>query len=127
MPTAAAPILYHTEKLPSKVWENYLQSLGTRRWLAVDNASASAVNISPSRDAGASQQQPSSTGMADPSRWLSQEGLNTLKWQVCSLSVVHPQSCSASRINAVDSIPFYLQPLLQYTDADCAAKPLSLH
>ena len=31
------------------------------------------------------QQQAALSGMAAPSRWLSEQGYNTLKWQVCSI------------------------------------------
>ncbi len=74
------------------------------RWLAVGKApAAGAAKAAPqaadasklqasagaaSQAAGEGQQQApqqaAPSGMADPSRWLSEEGYNTLKWQVCS-------------------------------------------
>ena len=57
-------------------------------------ASASASSQSAGNGPPQPQQQAASSGMADPSRWLSTEGYNTLKWQVRSLLCdVLPLSC----------------------------------
>ena len=86
------------------------------RWLAVGKAPAAGAASATSQAADASKlpasagaasqaagegqpqapQQAAPSGMADPSRWLSEEGYNTLKWQVCSYTfrlILH-LSCS---------------------------------
>lgn len=82
------------------------QELGISRWLAVGKtpAAGGVGGVTQAADFGElqpstgvelqaagngqqqTQQQAAPSGMADPSRWLSEEGYNTLKWQVCGSS-----------------------------------------
>lgn len=78
------------------------------RWLAVGKAPEGATNGAAgaaSQQAGQQSSQPQAppAGVADPSRWLSRESMNALRWQVCMLLI--PSSCMQTLASGHNDVP----------------------
>ena len=78
------------------------------RWLAVGKAPEGATNGAAGaapQQAGQQSSQPQAppAGVADPSRWLSRESMNALRWQVCTLLV--PSSCMQTLASGHNVVP----------------------